>query len=62
MYYNNSNYKSSDIDNINKRYLLYNYFNPYEYNLESNLKDKQNMDLIRCKSLEHEDRRIIKNK
>ena len=53
---NSSFYKSNDLLNNNKRYKMYNYFNPYGYNLESNLKDKANTDITLQKSLNHDER------
>ena len=50
MYYNNL-YKGNEIDN--KDYLN-NYFNPYEYNLEGNIKNK-NLNIIPNKSNIHFD-------
>ena len=35
--------KGIDIDNTNKRYMLYNYFNPYSYNIDFR-KEKENTD------------------
>ena len=52
MLYNNSVYKGNNIDNKN---ILDNYFNPYEYNIESNLKDRDINSKIRSES--HMDRR-----
>ena len=40
MLLNNSFYKGTDLTQ-NRREALKNFFNPYEYNLESNLKDKE---------------------
>ena len=62
MFYNNSFYKSNDLLNNNKKYKMYTCFNPYEYNLESNLKDKVNTDINNMKSLCHEERNKLKNK
>ncbi len=52
MLYNNSNYKGNNIDSNN---ILDNFFNPYEYNIESNLKDRDINSKIRSES--HMDRR-----
>lgn len=44
---NNNFYKGSDL-NQNNRENIKNYFNPYEYNLESNLKNQdKNYEYIR---------------
>ena len=51
MYYNNL-YKGNEIDN--KDYII-NYFNPYEYNLEGNIKNK-NLNINTNKSNMHFDR------
>ena len=40
---NSSYYKSNDFLNNNYRNQLDSYFNPFEYNFESNLKDKENL-------------------
>ena len=56
MIYRHSFYKSSNITNKNNRYRLHTYFNPYEYNLESNNKDKDNNDLACQYSKAHENR------
>lgn len=57
---NNSFYKGQDILNENFRVRMNNYFNPYEYNFESNLKDKENSDVINQKSKSHFDRKALK--
>lgn len=57
---NNSYYKGQDILNDNYRERMHNYFNPYEYNFESNLKDKENSDVTLQKSKSHESRKKIK--
>ena len=57
---NNSFYKGQDILNINVRNIMNNFFNPYEYNLESNLKDKENSDIKSQKSISHTERKISK--
>ncbi|MBE6156269.1 MAG: hypothetical protein E7161_00785 [Firmicutes bacterium] len=57
---NNSFYKGQDILNNNFRNIMNNYFNPYEYNFESNLKDEQNMDIINQKSKSHSERSTLK--
>ncbi len=59
---NNSNYKNFDFLNENFRERMINYFNPYEYNFESNNKDKGNSDLNKMKSKDHLNRKINKNK
>lgn len=57
---NNSFYKSNDL--LNESYLsrMKNYFNPYEYNLESNLKDQNNNDIKILHSKLHEFRKLKK--
>jgi len=55
---NNSFYKGKDILNDNYRERMHNYFNPYEYNFESNLKDKINSDKLLKKSKSHVERKI----
>jgi len=57
---NNSFYKGQDILNNNYRNIMNNYFNPYEYNFESNLKDKENSDVKLQKSQSHNDRKTLK--
>ena len=56
----NSFYKGKDL--LDDSYLsrMKNYFNPYEYNLESNLKDQSNNDLKILHSKSHEIRKFIK--
>ena len=53
-------YKSSDFLNEDNKYKMDNYFNPYEYNLESSLKDQENGDLKNLKSKAHEIRNVTK--
>lgn len=53
---NKSFYKGQDILNNNVRNIMNNYFNPYEYNFESNLKDKENSDVKLQKSDSHPER------
>lgn len=53
---NNNFYKSSDITNNDYINKMNSYFNPYEYNLESNNKNIQNTDLILLKSKSHTER------
>lgn len=59
---NNSFYKGKDL--LDESYLsrMKNYFNPYEYNLESNLKDHDNNGAKVFYSKSHEIRKINKNK
>jgi len=57
---NNSFYKGQDILNNSVRNIMNNYFNPYEYNFESNLKDVQNTDITNQKSKSHSERNILK--
>jgi hypothetical protein len=46
-------YKSYDFLNNNKRYKLRQYFNPYEYNIESTYKDNINYDINKRYSVNH---------
>ena len=57
---NNSFYKGKDL--MDESYLtrMKNYFNPYEYNLESNLKDQSNNDIKILHSKPHEIRKYNK--
>ena len=55
---NNSFYKSEDILNNNSRVRMKGFFDPYEYNFESNYKDRLNSDEILQKSKNHTDRNI----
>lgn len=57
---NGSFYKNSDFLNENYKNRMMNYFNPYEYNFESNLKDKENLIKQTIKSISHNDRCIKK--
>lgn len=56
----NSFYKGKDL--LDDSYLsrMKNYFNPYEYNLESNLKNENNNNLKIFHSKPHEIRKINK--
>lgn len=53
---NNNFYKSVDITDDNYISRMNNYFNPYEYNFESNNKNIQNNDLNNLKSKLHSER------
>lgn len=53
---NNNFYKSSDISNDDYMNRMNTYFNPYEYNLESNNKNILNSDLSNLKSKSHIER------
>ena len=57
---NNSFYKGKDL--LDDSYLsrMKNYFNPFEYNLESNLKDQSNSDIKSLHSKLHEGRKVNK--
>ena len=57
---NKSFYKGQDILNDNYKDRMNNYFNPYEYNFESNLKNKENSDITNQKSKSHNNRRMDK--
>ncbi len=50
----NSYYKSSDLLNEEYTSRMNSYFNPYGYNLESNLKDNVNQDIVKMRSKRHE--------
>ncbi len=52
-------YKGSDFLNNNFKERMNNYFNPYEYNFESNLKEYKNLE-YNFKSKSHEIRKKIK--
>ena len=56
----NSFYKGKDL--LDDSYLsrMKNYFNPFEYNLESNLKDQSDNDVKILHSKSHEIRKFIK--
>lgn len=53
---NNNFYKSIDITDDNYISRMNNYFNPYEYNFESNNKNIRNNDLNNLKSKLHSER------
>lgn len=55
---NNSFYKSSDLTNNNKRLRIKNLLNPYEYNFESNFKDRENTDISCQRSQNHAERNV----
>lgn len=57
---NNSFYKGSNLLDEDYKGRLHNFFNPYEYNFESNLKDQENTDITHQKSKSHSDRNSIK--
>lgn len=57
---NSSYYKSSDVLSENYRDKMHGLLNPYEFNLESNIKDKQNGDMISSKTKSHIDRGQLK--
>lgn len=52
-----SNYKGSNIESTNYLERMYSYSNPYEYNIDTNYKDKIIKDIEVVKSITHEDRR-----
>ncbi len=54
---NNSYYKNFDFLNENYSTKMHNYFNPYEYNFESSIKDQQNSDFVSMKTKSHQDRK-----
>lgn len=54
---NNNFYKGQDILNDSYKDRMFNYFNPYEYNFESNLKNEQNSDILAQKSKSHTERK-----
>lgn len=57
---NNSKYRGQDILNDSYRNIMLNYFNPYEYNLDSNLKDMENYEISKMKTKSHELRKKTK--
>lgn len=57
---NNSFYKGNNIINDTYKDRMFNYFNPYGYNFESNLKDRINTDISSQKSKSHHDRNSMK--
>ena len=57
---NKSFYKNIDISDNSYRNKMNSYFNPYEYNFESNIKNNINMDEYVMKSKSHEIRKINK--
>lgn len=57
---NKSVYKNIDISDNSYRNKMNSYFNPYEYNFESNIKNNINMDEYVMKSKSHEIRKINK--
>lgn len=56
----NNFYKSSDILNNDFANRMNSYFNPYEYNLEGNMKNNINSDLMSMKSKSHIEKKRIK--
>ena len=54
---NNSFYKSRDLNNKGKRD---DFFNPYGYNLESNLKDSESNYLLASRTKSHEMKKEVK--
>ena len=59
---NNDIYKSSDFLKEDFKSVMNSYFNPFEYNLESNLNYEINTDKIMMKSKNHLIRKNVKNK
>jgi len=57
---NKNVYKNIDISDNSYRNKMNSYFNPYEYNFESNIKNNINMDEYVMKSKSHEIRKINK--
>ena len=57
---NKSVYKNIDISDNSYKNKMNSYFNPYEYNFESNMKNNINMDEYMMKSKSHEIRQINK--
>ena len=55
--YNKSYYKGQNILDSSFRNAMNNYFNPYEYNFESIIKDKKNTDVTNQKSQSHLERK-----
>ena len=59
---NNDIYKSSDFLKEDFKNVMNSYFNPFEYNLESNLNYEINTDKLMMKSKNHLIRKNVKNK
>lgn len=57
---NNNFYKSSDFLKDDFKSIMNSYFNPYEYNLESNYNHEYNSDQVAMKSKSHIDRKVTK--
>ena len=57
---NKKTYKNIDITDNSFKNRMNSYFNPYEYNFESTLKNNTNMDKVVMKSKSHLDRKQIK--
>ena len=55
---NISNYKNIDLLNDNYKDQLLNLLNPFEYNIESNLKDQKNSDIVCMKSKSHNAKKL----
>jgi len=56
----NNLYKDSDILDESFKSRMNSYFNPYEYNLDSTMKNDINMDMNLMKSKSHLNRKQIK--
>jgi hypothetical protein len=52
----NSYYKGIDLSIDDNLKIMKNYFNPYEYNIESCLKDKYNEEISKMRSVSHTNR------
>ena len=59
---NNDIYKGSDFLKEDFKSVMNSYFNPFEYNLESNLNYEINTDKMLMKSKNHPIRKNVKNK
>ena len=57
---NKNYYRGSDFLDESFKNKLENIFNPYEYNLESNLKNQTNSDRLMMKSVSHPERNLKK--
>ena len=53
-------YKNVDISDNSYINIMNSYFNPYEYNFESNLKDQSHKDLENFKTKSHIERNRLK--
>ena len=57
---NNNFYRGNDLLEDSFKEMLKNYFNPYEYNIESSKRNQKNSDILCMKSKSHSVRNEIK--